>query len=449
MEVSVKKLAVSAAWHPDGKRVSVWIWEYSSPIPGFWTGPVAGGVAVRSEIDPAVVKIADSAAGGRINPWGDSDSRFCWAPSGKAMYFERTLRGARNIWRMSVDPQTLRGTGIERLTTGAGFETELSLSPKGDKLAFTAGTQQVRAWMFPFDAASGQVKGPGEAVTSTGNEAWDINLSRDSKKLAFFGKRAGKGGLWEKSLSDGREAPIFADDSYVRGDPHWSPDGARLAYEAKSSTGEMQAVTWSTEGRTEVPVTALSHNHLFVFDWSPDGEWLLASQENRETGKFEIWKLPVADAHAKGKAQLIVSDPSYNLWQGNYSSDGRWIVFEAVEDQTMRSVSTIYVVAAAGGPWIRITDGKHWDDKPRWSPDGKVIYFLSERSGFFNVWGIHFDPAKGTPAGDPFQVTTFDKPNLMVAEPMSTVGLSLTHDRLVVTVAQVSGSIWVLDNVDR
>ena len=59
----------------------------------------------------------------------------------------------------------------------------------------------------------------------------------------------------------------------------------------------------------------------------------------------------MADAHAKGKAQLIVSDPSYDLWQGNYSSDGRWIIFEAVEDQTMRSVSTIYVLAAAGGHW--------------------------------------------------------------------------------------------------
>jgi hypothetical protein len=29
------------------------------------------------------------------------------------------------------------------------------------------------------------------------------------------------------------------------------------------------------------------------------------------------------------------------------------------------------------------------------------------------------------------------------------VGLSLTEDKLIVTVAQVSGSIWVLDNVDR
>jgi hypothetical protein len=181
---------------------------------------------------------------------------------------------------------------------------------------------------------------------------------------------------------------------------------------------------------------------------SPDGESLLASQENGKTSRAEIWKLPVADADAKGKAQLIVADPSCNLWSGNYSSDGRWIIFQAVEDQTMRFVSTIYVLAVAGGPWIRITDGKHRDDKPRWSPDGKVIYFLSECSGFFNVWGIHFDPAKGTPAGDPFQVTTFAKPKPMVAEPMNTVGLSLTDDRLVVTVAQVSGNIWVLDNVE-
>jgi hypothetical protein len=74
---------------------------------------------------------------------------------------------------------------------------------------------------------------------------------------------------------------------------------------------------------------------------------------------------------------------------------------------------------------------------------------VSERKGFFNVWGIHFDPAKGKPKGEPFQVTTFDNPRLMVADVLPTVGLSLTEDKLIVTVAQVSGSIWVLDNVDR
>ena len=65
---------------------------------------------------------------------------------------------------------------------------------------------------------------------------------------------------------------------------------------------------------------------------------------------------------------------------------GRWVIFEAVGIQQAHEESTIYVAATAGGPWIRITDGKQWDDHPRWSPDSKVIYFLSKRRGFFNVW---------------------------------------------------------------
>ena len=126
-----------------------------------------------------------------------------------------------------------------------------------------------------------------------------------------------------------------------------------------------------------------------------------------------------------------------------------WIVFEAVRDQDTRIESAIYVVAVDGGQWVRITDGKHWDDKPRWSPDGRVIYFLSERSGLFNVWGVHFDLGKGSPVGEPVPVTALDNPNLMVPKSIEQVGLALTQDRLVVTVTQASGSIWVLENVDR
>jgi hypothetical protein len=65
------------------------------------------------------------------------------------------------------------------------------------------------------------------------------------------------------------------------------------------------------------------------------------------------------------------------------------------------------------------------------------------------VWGIHFDPAKGKPEGDPFQVTNFDSPKRMVADVMPAVGLSLTEDKLIVTVAQRSGSIWILDDMGR
>jgi hypothetical protein len=62
------------------------------------------------------------------------------------------------------------------------------------------------------------------------------------------------------------------------------------------------------------------------------------------------------------------------------------------------------------------------------------------------VWGIRFDAVKGKPVGDPFQVTSFESPSLMVPD-IPPVELSLTQEKLVLTIAEVSGSIWILDNV--
>src|SRR5262249_1591932 len=90
----------------------------------------------------------------------------------------------------------------------------------------------------------------------------------------------------------------------------------------------------------------------------------------------------------------VVCSTGYQLFQPHLSPNGRWIVFEAVANSP-NPESTLYVVSASGGAWTRITDSKQWDDKPRWSPDGRTIYFVSRRGGFFNVWGIHFDPAVG------------------------------------------------------
>jgi Tol biopolymer transport system component/DNA-binding winged helix-turn-helix (wHTH) protein len=445
-------MTMSAAWHPDGKRISVWAWQMKpSAMPSFWTAPVDGGAAIKTEIGPEVLKTAEAVAGSGISAWADSDFKFSWARSGTAIYFERTFQGARNIWRMRVDPQTLRAVAIERLTTGTDLHTDFSFSPDGSKMAFASESRRVQGWKFPFDAKRGRITGGGRAITSPGMEAWLTSISRDGQRLAFLAKRSGRWELWEKSLADGSEAPIAADDSYVRNEPQWSPDGTRLAYvRLKTSTGEAQAVIWS-KSRGEEPITTLSQLDLFVFDWSADSEWLLASLENVVSNQVEIWALPTAMSAANGKARKIINcDAKTNLWQSRFSPDGHWIVFEAEENKPIGHKSAIYVTPSAGdGPWTLITEGKHWDDKPRWSPDGRIIYFVSERGGFFNVWGIHFDPVNGRAEGEPFQVTTFDNPRLMVAEVMPTVGLTLTQDQLIVTVSQVSGSIWVLDNVDR
>jgi len=59
-----------------------------------------------------------------------SFSDFLWAPSGRALYFEGVSRGVRNLWKVEVEPHSLRWVaGPDRLTTGAGLDTDMVLSP--------------------------------------------------------------------------------------------------------------------------------------------------------------------------------------------------------------------------------------------------------------------------------------------------------------------------------
>jgi len=104
------------------------------------------------------------------------------------------------------------------------------------------------------------------------------------------------------------------------------------------------------------------------------------------------------------------------------------------------------VTSSAGGPVTRISERDHWDDKPRWSPDGKIIYYVSGSEGIFNVWGVAFDAASGKPTGKPFRVTSFDSPGLAVGDNISDVEFSLVHDKFVLTMEDRASSIWVLAN---
>ena len=99
-------------------------------------------------------------------------------------------------------------------------------------------------------------------------------------------------------------------------------------------------------------------------------------------------------------------------------------------------------------PFVQVTDGTAFDGKPRWSPDGTLLYLTANRGGpgnVFNVWAIRFDPDRGQSLGEPFRVTTFRNPEL--PRPQQFQDLRVAGGRLVVPLRETSGNIWMLENI--
>jgi serine/threonine protein kinase/Tol biopolymer transport system component len=446
----------SVGWHPDGKRFS-----FLSTDGVFWTVPIAGGNPVKSELTPKVESQLKEAAVVLGN--------FRWSPSGKFLYFEGASRGVLNLWKVTVDPESLRWVdGPERLTNGPGQDTDIALSADGTKLAFTTITPNTRIWFLPFDTSNGQVKGEGHPITDEGMDVSFSDISPDGRKLAFASHSNGmdKQALREKSLPDGTERVLAGDDDYYRYFPRWSPDSTRLAYsrfraitpqsdgeanppQGASKTGPI--VILDTNSREEHLLTSQGQWLDYMYDWSPDGQWILASS-NRHTSedRWEVCLFPISAApHAETEMKVVASDPQNSLWTPRFSPDGRWICY-AAQKPAGATVSILYVVPAQGGAPIRITGEDAWCDWPRWSADGKTIYFVSNyNSSFLNVWGIHFDPAQGQAVGKPFRVTKFESPGRMISPKLALMEMSLNKNQLALPITDVSGSIWMLWNVDR
>ena len=145
---------------------------------------------------------------------------------------------------------------------------------------------------------------------------------------------------------------------------------------------------------------------------------------------------------------LIAADADRSLYAAAYSPDGRWVSFIAAPDL---SRSTVFISPSTGGPWAAVTDAADhsFKDLPRWSPDGRTLYFLSNRTGFWNLWGRRIDSDAGTPLGEAFQISRFDSSVRMVGPDVSALQIAITRDHLILPITQASGAIWVLENIDQ
>ena len=129
------------------------------------------------------------------------------------------------------------------------------------------------------------------------------------------------------------------------------------------------------------------------------------------------------------------------------SPDNRWILFLAND---RASVSRVFIARFDEGvlpdedKWIAISDPALYADKPTWSPDGSVVYFLADHEGRRCIWARKLEPKTKHPSGDVIDIAHFHRPSLRLnSVALSEIRLLCARDKLIFVAGETSGSVWM------
>ncbi len=111
-----------------------------------------------------------------------------------------------------------------------------------------------------------------------------------------------------------------------------------------------------------------------------------------------------------------ISDPQV-------SPDGQWTVFvvRTTDLEANRGRTDLWLVSNDGAELKQLTTHPDSDFNPRWSPDGKAVWFISSRSGSSQVWQIRMDGGEATQVTD----EPLDVGNLIVSPAGKHIGFTM------------------------
>ena len=313
------------------------------------------------------------------------------------------------------------------------------LSPDGQWVAYAVRTRilkddknEQRLWMV---SASG---GDAISLTAEGVTSSHPRWSPDGKFLAFLSARnAGKNQVWLLDRRGG-EAQRLTETAQGVDDFEWSPDSLRLVLILRDPKPEdLEAATDKDKDKDKpapkpktpppfvidrlhfkqdtVGYLDRRRTHLYVFDvsskkvtqvtsgdfddsepaWSPESK-SLAFTSNRSTPdpdrnyNSDIWVV-AADSTDKG-AHLtqITTNPGLDRSPA-WSPDGKWIAFVTQTDVKAMIYAThhLALVPSTGGEAKVLTLAFDRSvRRPRFSADGRAIYFIADDDGTQNLCRI-------------------------------------------------------------
>jgi serine/threonine protein kinase len=205
-----------------------------------------------------------------------------------------------------------------------------------------------------------------------------LSLSPDDKVAAIGRNFSGSDSeLWLEDLVRGGATAFTFDPTHGRV-VVWSPDGTQIIF--ASNDGKLYRKDANGGGREE-PLLA-GGNRKFPSDWSRDGRFLLYTDIDPTTGA-DLWVLPDPSGKSGDSKPFPFLQTQFMESQAQFSPDGRWIAYASNKS----GQGEIYVRPFSGQPsgsageWKISTDGGR---EPRWSPDGKELFYLElQPSGHF------------------------------------------------------------------
>jgi Tol biopolymer transport system component/predicted Ser/Thr protein kinase len=176
--------------------------------------------------------------------------------------------------------------------------------------------------------------------------------------------------IWVLDLARGvRTRLTFGPIANLR--PVWSPDGKWIAY-VSARNGQTTLMRKPADGSGAEEVLYTQDKQMFASDWSSDGKYILFWELIADNVHAQISVLPLEGEH---KPKLLVARGSHP----SFSPDGRYLVYQSSESGTLE----VYVMSVAGqGKWQVSANG---GQAPRWSRDGKEIYYFDTTLSLFGV----------------------------------------------------------------
>jgi serine/threonine protein kinase len=357
-----------------------------------------------------------------------------WLP-GRLLFIGGTTIEGMNLYSGTISDEGHLSKPLEPLTAGPGMTWLPTVSDDG-RIALSRFTWVVHLWEVLLDPGSGLSTGrPPRRITDDASPKFSFSLTRDGDRLVYSTYAGSRGARrTEIHLQDRttgtHSVPVTLPATTISLHPRLSGDGSLLSWQNRV---DGERIAWVAP--TEDPMGRELCRGCLVVDFFTDGTHALVDWGRR------LSRIRIAD----GVETTILELEERALLDSDLSRDDRWLAFQTGEpDGTV----AIYAMPVRESPasrdeWIEIAAGGAWVGAPRWSADGTIIYYLSERDDFMCVWGQSLDPATKAPVGEVFAVAHAHTSSIKMmpfARHMWT--LEVGGDRLVFNAGEMTGDVY-------